>query len=77
MMAGGIIFATKDIANDWSWRIPSMVCNCSDRVIDILKIQCLPALLTIACLPYIPESPRWLFYQDRGAEVCHLTGANS
>jgi hypothetical protein len=76
MMAGGIIFATRNITNEWSWRIPSMVCNCSDQGIDILQIQCVPALLTIACLPYIPESPRWLFYQNRDAEVCRVMGAN-
>jgi MFS family permease len=25
MIAGGITFAMKDVANNWAWRIPSMV----------------------------------------------------
>lgn len=46
------ITQTKSIDNNWSWRIPSL-------------LQALPSIFCILVLLFIPESPRWLAYQDR------------
>lgn len=34
-----------------------------------LQLQFLPSILCLAPLPFIPESPRWLVYQDRHDEA--------
>lgn len=39
-------------SSSWSWRIPSI-------------IQGIPACVVICALPFIPESPRWLYSQGR------------
>lgn len=49
-------FGTKHIASDWSWRIPTIV-------------QGAPSLIQIACIWFIPESPRWLISKDRADEA--------
>ena len=69
IIAGSITFAMKDVNNNWAWRIPSIVPPFTTGVNNFIQVQGIPALLSIACLPYIPESPRWLFYHGRGAEV--------
>ncbi|KAJ5644257.1 uncharacterized protein N7484_006764 [Penicillium longicatenatum] len=46
-MAAWITFATFPIPNNWAWRIPSLV-------------QAVPAIITAACVLFLPESPRWL-----------------
>ena len=38
--------------SSWSWRVPSL-------------LQGLPATFVIAALPFIPESPRWLYSKGR------------
>jgi MFS family permease len=47
LIASGINYRTVNIATTWAWRIPSI-------------FQCVPSLLAIVCLPFVPESPRWL-----------------
>jgi sugar porter (SP) family MFS transporter len=56
LIAAGITFGTKSILNTWAWRAPSL-------------LQVLPSLLCIGILPFLPESPRWLVYQDRVDEA--------
>lgn len=38
--------------NEWSWRIPSL-------------LQVAPAVIQMACVWLLPESPRWLLAKDR------------
>ncbi|KAF2489097.1 hexose transporter [Lophium mytilinum] len=47
LIASAVNYRTVDIATTWAWRIPSI-------------LQCVPSLLSLACLPFVPESPRWL-----------------
>ncbi|RDW82990.1 hypothetical protein BP5796_04481 [Coleophoma crateriformis] len=52
LIAAGITYGTQYILTTWAWRLPSL-------------LQIIPAVGCIAVLPFIPESPRWLAYQDR------------
>ncbi|KAH8689438.1 hexose transporter-like protein [Talaromyces proteolyticus] len=56
LVAAGINYRFADISNTWSWRIPSI-------------LQCVPSLLSILILPFIPESPRWLLLQGKREEA--------
>ena len=46
--AAGITLATQRMASDWAWRIP-------------ILIQLLPAVIVMTTVPFLPESPRWLY----------------
>lgn len=59
LISAGITYGTKDILNTWAWRTPSL-------------IQIVPSLLAILILPFIPESPRWLVYQNRSEEALEV-----
>lgn len=52
IVAAGSTFGTQHIANDWSWRIPSL-------------LQMAPSLLQILFVFFLPESPRFLMSKDR------------
>ncbi|OQE00224.1 hypothetical protein PENVUL_c056G10186 [Penicillium vulpinum] len=41
-----------NIPTTWAWRIPSI-------------LQCVPSLLAICFLPFVPESPRWLLANNQ------------
>lgn len=43
----------------WAWRIPSI-------------LQAIPPLLAIIILFFLPESPRWLVYNDRRDEALEV-----
>jgi sugar porter (SP) family MFS transporter len=43
----------------FSWRFP-------------IAVQCLLAILTVALLIFMPESPRWLCYRDRSDEAMEI-----
>ncbi|TVY14531.1 Lactose permease, partial [Lachnellula arida] len=43
-------------SSSWSWRIPSL-------------IQGVPSLFVLLAIPFIPESPRWLYSNGRSAEA--------
>lgn len=59
MIAAGVTYGTAKIGNSWAWRIPSI-------------LQIVPSLLCLVILPFIPESPRWLMYQDRQEEALEV-----
>lgn len=52
-------FQTQNISSNWAWRIPSL-------------IQGIFAIICMAILLFIPESPRWLIYQDRHDEALEI-----
>ncbi|KAF2715556.1 hexose transporter [Pleomassaria siparia CBS 279.74] len=52
LIAAGVTYGTKNIQSTWAWRAPSL-------------IQIATSVLCIIILPFVPESPRWLVYQDR------------
>ncbi|KAK3718399.1 hypothetical protein LTR37_005212 [Vermiconidia calcicola] len=57
IVAAGITFGTMSLgASDWAWRIPSI-------------LQCVPSLMQISLIFFIPESPRWLVSKDRREEA--------
>lgn len=56
LIAAGITFGTSTMDSTWAWRIPSAV-------------QGIFSILCIIILPFMPESPRWLVYQDRREEA--------
>ncbi|KAF8858395.1 general substrate transporter [Acephala macrosclerotiorum] len=56
ILAAAITYGSQYIDSTWSWRMPSL-------------LQFLPSILCLAPLPFIPESPRWLMYQDRHEEA--------
>lgn len=54
--AAGITLGTRDMKNDWAWRLP-------------LVLQCFPALVVVCTAMLLPESPRWLMAQGRDEEA--------
>ncbi|KAF2106105.1 hexose transporter [Lophiotrema nucula] len=56
------------VDSTWSWRIPSL-------------LQAAPSVAAIVVLIFLPESPRWLVYQDRNDEaikiIARLHGTDS
>ena len=55
-VAAGVTLGTFQMPNNWAWRIPSF-------------FQVVPSLLQITFIWFLPESPRWLVYQDRNDEA--------
>jgi len=54
--AAAIILGTSNINSDLSWRIP-------------LILQCVPSLVVICAVFFLPESPRWLMAHGREKEA--------
>ncbi|KAF8195592.1 MFS sugar transporter-like protein [Pholiota molesta] len=55
----GITFGTAGMSSTWAWRIPSAV-------------QGVFSILCIIIIPFIPESPRWLIYQNQHEEALEV-----
>lgn len=56
LIASGIVVETSKIANNWGWRIPSLLQMC-------------PSLVQMALIFFLPESPRYLISVDRRDEA--------
>ncbi|KAF8155794.1 MFS sugar transporter-like protein [Crassisporium funariophilum] len=59
LIAAGITFGTANMNSTWAWRIPS-------------AIQGVFSILCIVIIPFIPESPRWLVYQNKHEEALNV-----
>ncbi|KAI1372073.1 hexose transporter [Hypoxylon crocopeplum] len=56
-LATGICYGSARLdPSDWAWRIPCI-------------LQAFPPLCVLAMMPILPESPRWLVYNDRNEEA--------
>lgn len=58
-IVSAISIATYQMKSTWAWRTLSI-------------LQALPSLLSLALLPFTPESPRWLISKDRHEEALEL-----
>jgi hypothetical protein len=59
LVAAGITYKTSQMNNTWAWRAPSLC-------------QAMFSLISIAILPFLPESPRWLLHQNRPEEARYV-----
>ncbi|WQF76730.1 Putative major facilitator, sugar transporter, major facilitator superfamily [Colletotrichum destructivum] len=62
-LCGWVVFACRDIASDWCWRIPVLV-----QI--TLPLMALPGVIMA------PESPRWLFSVGRVEEATEILSIN-
>ncbi|KAL2859393.1 general substrate transporter [Aspergillus pseudodeflectus] len=51
IIAAWVTFGTREIANTWSWRLPSL-------------FQMIPSVIQLSTVWFLPESPRWLVSKD-------------
>lgn len=59
LLSSGINYRVVNVSGTWAWRIPSI-------------IQAFPSLLALGCLPFVPESPRWLIAKGRREEATEV-----
>ncbi|GFP60586.1 lactose permease [Trichoderma asperellum] len=59
IMAAWITYGTSFIVSSWSWRLPSLLQACS---------SCFQLIMSF----FMPESPRWLVYQNRSKEAYEI-----
>lgn len=56
IMAAWITYGTSTMGNSWSWRLPSL-------------LQAVSSIFQIIMVFFMPESPRWLVYNNRREEA--------
>jgi sugar porter (SP) family MFS transporter len=59
LIAAWITYGTAFIAGSWSWRLPSV-------------LQGLSSIIQIVLCFFVPESPRWLIYNNRRQEALNI-----
>ncbi|EWC46727.1 hypothetical protein DRE_03972 [Drechslerella stenobrocha 248] len=59
LMAALTTLGSQNIQSTWSWRLPSL-------------LQFLPSLISVAFLPFVPESVRWLIANGREEEATEV-----
>lgn len=59
ILAAGITLGTYNIPSNWAWRIPS-------------ALQCVPSILQLTFIWFVPESPRWLLFKERNDEALEV-----
>jgi len=66
IVAAWLTYGTNHIENNWSWRIPTIA-------------QALPSCIQIACIWFVPESPRWYIAhgkEEKGLAILAKVHAN-
>ncbi|KAF3025535.1 hypothetical protein E8E14_009561 [Neopestalotiopsis sp. 37M] len=59
-LAAGFCYGSQSLEpSNWAWRVPSI-------------LQALPPLAVLMIIPFLPESPRWLAYNDRQEEALEV-----
>lgn len=59
-LAAGFCYGSQGLEpSNWAWRVPSI-------------LQALPPLAVLVIIPFLPESPRWLAYNDRQEEALQV-----
>ncbi|KAJ6261093.1 Lactose permease [Drechslerella dactyloides] len=64
LLSAIINYGSQNIQSTWAWRLPSL-------------LQIIPSVVSIAFLPFIPESPRWLIangHEEHATEVLAIVG---
>ncbi|KAK5165206.1 uncharacterized protein LTR77_009304 [Saxophila tyrrhenica] len=56
LLSAGITYGTAQMNSTWAWRLPSL-------------LQIFFTLISVMCLPWVPESPRFLAHQGRQDEA--------
>ncbi|KAL5338564.1 putative MFS sugar transporter [Aspergillus crustosus] len=59
IIAASVGLGTVNIESDWAWRVPSL-------------LQIAPALVQVATVMFLPESPRYLISKDRHDEAAAI-----
>ncbi|KAI9375768.1 putative MFS sugar transporter [Aspergillus egyptiacus] len=59
IVAAAVGLGTVTIDSDWAWRIPSL-------------LQLAPAMIQVATVMFLPESPRYLISKDRTSEAVDI-----
>ncbi|KAG7730978.1 hypothetical protein KL948_003258 [Ogataea haglerorum] len=62
LLSSAITYGTRDMANDWSWRVP-LIC------------QIVPTIICFTVILFAPESPRWLVMhgkEDEAREIFYI-----
>ncbi|EEU36792.1 uncharacterized protein NECHADRAFT_14381, partial [Fusarium vanettenii 77-13-4] len=54
-----IILGIYDKQSNWAWR-------------GIMLVKAVPSIISLCLLPFVDESPRWLFYKGRGEEATNI-----
>ncbi|KAE9979068.1 hypothetical protein EG328_001100 [Venturia inaequalis] len=56
LISASVNLGAVDIASTWAWRLPAI-------------LQCVPSVLSLCFLPFVPESPRWLIANGKSEEA--------
>ncbi|KAH7247294.1 hexose transporter [Fusarium redolens] len=60
LLAAGVSYGCSNLEpSNWAWRVPSI-------------LQAAPPLAVFGLIPFLPESPRWLAYNDRTEEALRV-----
>ncbi|KAF7554853.1 hypothetical protein G7Z17_g2583 [Cylindrodendrum hubeiense] len=60
LLAAGMSYGTSSLEpSNWAWRIPSL-------------LQAAPPLVVMGIIYFVPESPRWLIFNDRRDEALNV-----
>lgn len=56
LISASVNLGAVNISTTWAWRLPAL-------------LQCVPSVLSVCFLPFVPESPRWLIANGKNEEA--------